>query len=147
MEKQKFKTLVHQVCLRSGLQKLKAYYIYGGEEVLGVIGLQKSSHANGYYINVGFIIKALSQNERLRDVDGDIRARIAYKKGDKTTDFFDLGYLDDQQESIVEIALSSYVNEILIPASSIVGLKKLLKSKPVYLYKTTIKAKEYLGLS
>ena len=145
MDKQKFKTIMNEVLLKNGLKKSNKLYTYSSDEVVAVIGLQKSNYANGYYINVGFIIKTLSQNDKLRDVDGDVRARITIKKSEEETDFFDLDYLTDDHEFLVESTISSYIQEILIPSSNIIGLKNLLEIKPKYLYQTTLKAKQVLG--
>src|SRR5258708_5882436 len=96
MEIKTFKKNINDVLTLNGFLKNKNYYYINSEDIIFVIGLQKSNFSNSYYINIGIIIKKLNPTlENPRDVDGDIRARFSFEEKGKESDIFDLNDLPD----------------------------------------------------
>ncbi len=144
MERKIFKDIINKQLLENGFSKEGIYYYKEGDDIICIVGLQKSGYSNGYYINIGYIIKKLHPSiTKLRDVDGDIRTRFDHKGETKQTDFFDPEKFSDQIQ--LQHTLQENINELILSELSIEGIKNLLHKQPVMLYQTTIKAKNFLG--
>ncbi len=146
METKEFKKIIDDVFKSNGLDKKGSYYYKKSDEVIFIVGLQKSAYSNAFYINIGFILKKLNPNlEYPKDVDGDLRTRFSYKDGEKSMDVFDLEKFNEGTSELIKKYLlenlSFYLNETL----SINGIKKLLEKKPSMLYQVKINAKKFLG--
>ncbi|PFH81144.1 DUF4304 domain-containing protein [Bacillus sp. AFS088145] len=81
---------VDEVFLSKGLKKRRGNYCFVNEEIITVFGLQKSSYLNGYYLNLGYVIKDLNIKEMPKYTDGNIRLRFEFKINRKLTDLIDI---------------------------------------------------------
>jgi hypothetical protein len=146
MEKKTFKKIINDVLTLNGLSKNKNYYYIDNEDVIFVVGLQKSNFSNSYYINIGIIIKKLNPAlENPRDVDGDIRARFSFQQKGKELDIFSLNDLSEADCDRLKEFIQNNINIYIKPITSLEKLKMLLIGQPVMLYQTTIRAKRVLG--
>ena len=143
MEIKTFRDILNRVLLANEFVKRKSYYCKIANEVICVIGIQRSSFSNSYYINIGFMIVELHPApSELKDVYGEIRCRFSsFETGN---DAFDLDLIRendiDKLIDCIKINLEHYVNGYL----SIDGLRELLSLNPKLLYETTIKGKSVL---
>src|SRR6478735_1536469 len=138
-----FKKTVAECLFTKGFSKHGAYYCLISEEVITVIGFQKSNYSNAYYINLGYVISGLNPVLLTpRDVDGDIRARFSVVSNGKEIDVYELDRISESDlvESIKE-NMERYSN-----VTTIKSLKGLLDKNPVLLYQTKMNAKKYLGI-
>ena len=146
MELLLFKKTVTKTLVTHGFIKNKSYYYLIFKDIIIVIGLQRSSYSNGYYINIGYIITQLRSALSLpKDVDGDIRSRF-YIEGNKSYDIslFDLEMLtEDKLTKIIEENIEEYAKNV----STLEDIKLLIKRRPSLLFQTRISAKELLGYS
>jgi len=145
MEIKQFKYTITQFLKTKEFQKEGTHYIKSSSDVTLVLGLQKSSYSNAYYINIGYIFNELhSSNDKVRDIDGDIRARFNYTNADKTTDLFVLDSLLEESQ-LINYLEENYSN-LIKGACSIEGMKNLLKKRPTMLYQTTFETKKFLNI-
>lgn len=146
MDSKKFKKIINEYFISYGLEKKGNYYYQKSEEIIFVVGLQKSSYSNSYYINIGYVIRPLNPNlEYPKDVDGDIRDRFSFKKNGKDNDLFELENFLDHDDELLTNYLEKNLKEYLDGTLSIKGLKDFLIKNPMLLYVTKINAKKYLG--
>jgi hypothetical protein len=148
MELKTFKKNITDIFISKGFSKKGSYYYYYTTDIIFVVGLQKSNYSNGYYINIGYIIKKLNPDIiNPRDVDGDIRARFSLENEDVKIDYFDLDdFLETDQEKLQKI-IESNINKYIKPVTSLSELKALLDKNTVMLYQTKLSAKEFLGFA
>jgi hypothetical protein len=142
-----FKKVIDQLFKFNGFVKKGSQYCLFFKEMTIVVGLQKSIYSNSYYINIGYIINELhSSLNKLRAVDGDVRARFEIEKEGKNTDLFDLDhFFEDEQDKLQRVLLKN-ISDYIDTVNTINTLKLLLEKKPVLLYQTTLKAKKLLNL-
>lgn len=146
MESKVFKKVVNNLLISKGFLKKRNYYVNYFEDLVIVIGLQKSNYANGFYINIGYIITKLNLFlDNPRDVDGDVRARFSFEKEGKQIDYFDLEeFLENDYDKInksIEENIKQYVESV----TSLNELKTLINENPIMLYQTKLEAKKILG--
>jgi len=144
MELKTFKKTTGDFLIAKRFLKKGSFYYLMFQDIIIVIGFQKSNFSNGYYINIGFVISELNPNNLTpRDVDGDIRARFSIEMEGKRVDFFDLDILsEDKLKIALEENIKRYVDDVI----SLEKLKLLLQENPVMLYQTKLAAKQLLGL-
>ena len=146
MDAKAFKKIVNDVFLSKGMSKNGSYFYSETEEITVVVGLQKSNFSNGYYINVGYIIRQLNSAVTIpKDVDGDIRTRFGFDKGGNEVDLFDLDYFPGSNEQVLKSILEDNIAKYILPIKSTETLKILINEKPVLLYQTKLLAKQLLG--
>lgn len=146
MEIKTFKKAFKNTLLSKGLLNRKNYFVKFYPEVTLVIGLQKSNYANGYYINLAYIINLLHpviSNPWV--LDGDISARFEFDFRGKKIDFVDLDEWDENDDSLLKNDLVYNYELYIAPVNSIETLKDLLIKNPIMLYLTTVEAKKALG--
>ena len=147
MELNTFKQLLDSGFLSNGFAKKARFYYHYVEDFIFVIGLQKSNYSNSYYINIGLVIRQLNPELQYpRDIDGDIRARFDFEVDDKCSDLFDLQQINELDKRKLSQCIQDNIDTLVKSVTSLDTLKTLLKNKPVLLYQTTIRAKEFLGL-
>lgn len=148
MEEREFKNIVGNFLADKGFEKKRNFFYKRDNNIVYVIGLQKSKYSNGFYLNVGYLIKELHPNDEYpKDVDGDVRIRFSWilPFSKKETDIFEIEGLSADQSNIIEEFVSNNV-ERLINSVQYNGLGWLLEKDPTLLHQTTLKAKEYLQL-
>jgi len=139
-----FKKTVGDFLFGKGFTKKGNFYYLSFENLIIVIGFQKSNFSNGYYINIGYVITELNPNLLTpKDVDGDVRARFSIVLNEKKVDLFDLDNLnEDELINAIDDNIRCYVDGI----TSVEKLKLLLKENPVMLYQTKLVAKQLLKI-
>jgi hypothetical protein len=63
MEKTGLVNLLNEMLIPLGFKKKGNYWVINGEEISKMVNLQKSQFGNFFYINYGYIIKALPLND------------------------------------------------------------------------------------
>src|SRR5687767_8625181 len=85
-----FKSALGTILANSGFAKEGGSYYKRSEDVICVIGLQKASYADSYFINVGYLIRSIHPDiDAPRYMDGDLRARFSFFADGKKVDLFD----------------------------------------------------------
>jgi len=143
MDSKRFKRIIGDFLKMNGFSKSRGYFILPFPEIIIVLGLQKSSFAKGYYINLGYLITELNSNILApRDVEGDIRARFDFEINETKINFFDL-------ETITEEKLITVLKEnrkfYIDGVNTLEELKNLVNRNPVMLFQTKLVAKQFLG--
>ena len=139
-----FKKIVENCLSNAGFLKKSNFYYRSSDELILVVGLQKSNYSNGYYINIGYVIPQLNPNLVFpKDVDGDIRARFTIESDGKRIDFFELDKITD--ETLLH-SMQVNIERYVVGVVSISDLKSLLEKNPVMLYQTKLLAKKFLKL-
>ena len=137
-----FKNIVDLVLKSESFSKKGSRYYVISEDVICVVGLQKSNYSNFYYFNIGYFIRQLDTLIKMpKEIEGHIRGRMVFKD----LDYIDLDKLQENDVRRVEEGIRENVLRFIKEYLSIDGIKKMLNDYPVMLYQTTIKAKSYLG--
>lgn len=143
MDKKEFNKILRSYLISKGFEKKGKYFIKEAENVACVIGIQKSSYSESYYVNVGYIIKELNKSiTAFRDVDGDIRARFSYQSTDKRIDLLELENITNNSQLLQMFDENA---DLIEAKMSINGLKEIINKRPSILYQTKINAKTFLG--
>ncbi|MES2621662.1 MAG: DUF4304 domain-containing protein [Bacteroidota bacterium] len=147
MTSKTFKQVIQQYLVsKKGYLKKGNLYSFSFKDITIVIGLQKSSYSNGYYINIGYVIAELNPTlQNPRDVDGDVRCRFGFDWEGKHTDYFDLEMLSDSDSAKLERQLEENVIRYVAPVKSLDSLKVLVQENPTMLYQTKLSAKKLMG--
>lgn len=145
METEKFKKLINYFLIEKGATLNRTFYYIFRQDLIIVIGLQKSHFARRYYINVGYVIKEIHPLEKLpRDVEGDVRVRFTMRKGQ--IDYFDLDELTDYDEPLIRTCTEENFKQYIEPVTSLDTLKDFLSEHPTAIYQTKFEARELLGI-
>ena len=148
METKEFKKLLKSTFELHGFARSGNHFYKDSEEIIGIIGLQKSNFSNGYYINVGYFIKQLKSSDNIpRDVDAHVSARFLNNFGEASGDVFELDLLDDNSKEKLVKCIDDNVCSFFDNVTSINALKDLLTRRPSLLYQTKLNAKRFLGYS
>ena len=136
-----FKNIVDLVLKSESFSKKGSRYYVISEDVICVVGLQKSNYSNFYYFNIGYFIRQLDPLIKMpKEIEGHIRGGMVFKH----VDYIDLDKLQENDVRRVEEGIRENVLRFIKEYLSIDGIKKMLNDYPVMLYQTTIKAKSYL---
>ncbi|MEW6618172.1 MAG: DUF4304 domain-containing protein [bacterium] len=145
MESIYFQKVISDFLKKKGFSKKGSSFLKETNDILLVIGVQKSSYSEGFYINVGYILQELNkEHKKQKYMDGDVRARFSYEKEGKTTDYFEPENITEKE---LENILNNNIMELIEPILSVDNLKTLINKKPVMLYQITLQAKQILGFS
>jgi|SRR6185312_9071779 len=68
MEKKKLGDILSGMLLPIGFKKKGNYWVINGNEITKMVNLQKSQYSNSFYINYGYIIKAISLDNQMMHV-------------------------------------------------------------------------------
>ncbi|MBF0331366.1 MAG: DUF4304 domain-containing protein [Candidatus Omnitrophica bacterium] len=144
MDSKHFKNVFNACMLSNGFLKNGGYYYQNTAEIICSIGLQKSNYSNGFYVNVGYIIKVINTGLTTpRDVDGDLRTRFSININGKIIDIFDLSIIRNENELSKQIL--DNLNALVVGYLSYEGLRNLVKQDPSLLYQMKAPAKKFLG--
>ena len=140
----KFKKIIGEYLIGKEFVKKGDFYYNFLKKLIIVIGVQKSSYSNGYYINIAYIISEL--NPFLlspKDVDGDVRARFSRELSGIKIDFYDINKItEDLLKISLEDNFKNYINGVI----TIDNLRILLSKNPVMLHQTKLNAMKLLKL-
>ena len=140
-----FKLTFESCLVERGFNKSRNSYYKLSEDIICVIGLQKTSFDDTYYINIGYVIRRVHPDVMLpRYVDGDIRARFSYRDDGRTIDNFD-PHAFHSEHNLVNV-IAENVKELVDGCDSVSGLKDMLTHRPTLLCQTTVQAKRALGI-
>jgi hypothetical protein len=141
MTAKKFKNIVDCVLKSESFSKKGSRYYVFSEDIICVVGLQKSNYSNFYYFNIGYFIRQLDPLiEMPNEMEGHIRGRMVFKG----VDYIDLDNLQENDARIVEEGVRENALKINKEYLSIEAIKKMLNDYPAMLYQTTVKAKLFL---
>jgi hypothetical protein len=144
MEAKTFRKILENCLISEGYIKKGNRFFRESDEVLIVVGVQKSSYSNELYINVGYLLKSLNEHiEGLNEIQGDIRTRFTTVLSGNLVDTFNPEKINDEAE--MREAVLENIRRLLDGSLTISGLKLLLQKHPVLLYQTKMSAKKVLG--
>lgn len=143
MDTAEFKKIVDEIVISNGLSKRRSCYYLEGNEIIIILGLQKSSYTSSYYFNLGYIIKDLNDKQYPNYTDGNVRLRFDFELNGKNTDLIDI-----KEMLIDQLAneLGRNITMFVTPITNIVALKNLIKKRPILLFQTTLITKQYLQI-
>lgn len=142
MTTKKFKSIVDLVLKGESFSKKGNRYYMFSEDIICVVGLQKSNYSNFYYFNIGYFIRQLDPLIKIpKEIEGHLRRRMVFKD----VDYIDLDKLQEDDSRMVEEGIRENIFKFIKGYLSVDDLKKMLNDYPVMLYQTTVKAKSYLG--
>jgi len=145
MDNRQFKKVFDECILSYGFSRGKGgYYSKISEDIICVIGLQKSDYSGGFYINTGYVIKQIHPSlDNPKDADGDIRTRFSTKSEGKEMDLFVAEQFEGEQH--LQECLAGNLSRLCGNVMSLDGLKAMLAQDPLLLYQTSVNAKRVLG--
>jgi hypothetical protein len=95
----KFKNIVDLVLKSDSFSKKGSCYYVFSEDIICVVGLQKSNYSNFYYFNIGYFIRQLDPLIKMpNEIEGHIRGRMVFKD----VDYIDLDKLQENDVKMVE---------------------------------------------
>lgn len=108
MEKNDFLKLVKEILCNHNFTKVKnSYYLNCDENVIAVVGLQKSYYGEYYYIEYGFCVKSTNEFMPYPKIQqSDIRKRIVFNLNGDTPD-------QVLYESIDPVAFQNVMSNVL----------------------------------
>ncbi|WP_165347235.1 DUF4304 domain-containing protein [Gottfriedia acidiceleris] len=143
MDIKEFKKFVDEVLLANGMKKRRSNYYFDNEDIISVLGLQKTSYTNGYYLNLSYVIKDLNTKEISNYTNGNIRLSFKFKYNRKLTDLIEIHNVE--KELLIE-QFDKNINKYILSIKSISDLQKLLKKEPELLFHTTLETKKFLDI-
>ena len=140
-----FKKVLGSCLLENEFTNEGGAYFKRSDDVVCVVGFQKASFEDSYFVNIGYVIRDLHPDVTApRYADGDIRARFSFLAAGKQVDLFDPHALPSEDE--LRKIVRENVATLIEGAMSVPGLKALLARRPTMLYQATLKAKRALGV-
>ena len=147
MDVNTFKKTVSEQLVSFGFEKKRTSFYKRNADLIYVVGLQKSKHSDGFYFNVGYVIKELHQGlDYPKDVDGDIRTRFSLMSSGREIDILELDELPSNAVDYIKDFLEKNISDLIDEVEEN-GIKHLLDKDPTLLYQTSLKAKQYLEIS
>ena len=143
MDTAEFKEIVDEIVISNGMSKRRSCYYLEGNEMIIVLGLQKSSYSSSYYFNLGYIIKDLNDKKYPNYTDGNVRLKFEFKLNGKNTEIVDI------KEVLINQLANGLGRNIIFyvsPITNIEALKNLIKEQPILLFQTTLITKQYLQI-
>lgn len=141
-----FKQIVSETLIELGFIRKRTFFYKANNDLIIVVGIQKSNNMNGFYFNVGYLIKKLHPGiEYPKDVDGDIRTRFSIIQFGKEIDILNLENLTSNPMEFIKNFLQDNTSELIDEVIEN-GIKWLINKYPILLYQTSLKAKKFLGL-
>lgn len=145
MDNKQFKSIVENSLIQHGFIKKGPFYYVRSDDVICVIGLQKSKYSGGYYINAGYLIAKLNPTLTYpADVDCDIRTRFNFVSGGKLVDLFKTDSINSETKLTDDIEKN--IEVLITNTNNIDGLRQMIQDEPTLLYQTKLSARKYLGL-
>ena len=147
MDVNTFKKTVSEQLVSFGFEKKRTSFYKRNADLIYVVGLQKSKHSDGFYFNIGYVIKELHQGlDYPKDVDGDIRTRFSLMSSGREIDILELDELPSNAVDYIKDFLEKNISDLIDEVEEN-GIKHLLDKDPTLLYQTSLKAKQYLEKS
>lgn len=147
MDVNTFKKTVSEQLVSFGFEKKRTSFYKRNADLIYIVGLQKSKHSDGFYFNVGYVIKELHQGlDYPKDVDGDIRTRFSLMSSGREIDILELDELPSNAVDYIRDFLEKNISDLIDEVEEN-GIKYLLDKDPTLLYQTSLKAKQYLEIS
>lgn len=147
MDRTFFRQVIHECLLENGFKKKRTSYYKMSEEIVTVVGFQKSSYSDTYYINYGIAIKELLDDPTgyVKDYKCNIRGRFSFKQPDGTSlAQFDLD--DNNEQNLRNGIIQGLYEYNPTHLHTIDDLEDLLNKIPDLLYATDVDAKKFLGI-
>ena len=143
MENAEFKKIVRNTLTEAGFEYRNKNYYCSTNELIAVIDLQKSNFSDAWYINYGFYIKAIhdDDNDYPKWEEIDVDARILNPHTATQEDLFELTMDSEEIEYAIKEGLEKEIFPILEN-----GIEKSLEIFPWIEYVARKRLKDYLGI-
>src|SRR5690242_12642901 len=124
MSTEEFKKLVSDCLKQNGLSKKGNYFYKNAEGVLCIVGLQRSSYSEAYYLNIGYLINELHPDlKNPKDYQAEFRARFNIKlDGHKPEGLIELDKLSKNNLNELIAQLKKNINIYISPINSLEDL-------------------------
>lgn len=143
MDKKEFKKILTSTLLEYGFVSRNNVSRAETSELIVVVSTQKSSYDNSYYLNYGFLIKALSPELTMpKDYQCDIFGRLHLNINGiilPALDILEIG--SEEFSSALKMSLDERIKPVLE-----YGLSKYFEILPGAISTVRLNAKRYLGL-
>ncbi len=145
MDKDQFQQILEDTFDKVGFRCYrKTNFYYSTEELIIVINKQRGLYDDYYYINVGFMLKSIHEDEELKYPKVyrcDVRLRFRCTcQGAETPDMFAIEKL---KETELRKCLEENIADFIVPVIN-EGIEKLFELYPRCMNCTTIALREYL---
>lgn len=142
MDKRQFQKVLKECLYKYGFeQKHNTYYLYS-DECIALVETQKSYYSESYYINYGFVIRALHNEEDHLSINkfADVQGRFSYCSENGIQVSYDLSEIETDKlaENIDE-----EIKRILLPVVQ-EGIEKYFVKFPKAKCTVTRRLSEYL---
>lgn len=141
MDNTEFKMIVRENTSKFGFKYCKKNYYYEADNLIVVIGLQKSNFDNSFYINYGFCVKDIHDDLQYpKSNECDITGRFINETNK------DIYQLDTMNVEKLVMSLEKNIVNFIVPVMN-EGIGKYFELFPNALCRATLKLKKYLGIS
>ena len=138
-----FKKIVKNELTSAGfIYKNKNSY-YSTEDLIAVIGLQKSNFSDGWYINFWFYVKAIhnDNNDYPKPQECDMFGRFANPNPTTPGAPFDLLLSQDEVEAAIKYDMDNKISPVIEN-----GIEEYFRLFPTTVNGTKKKLKDYIGI-
>ncbi|MBE5908677.1 MAG: DUF4304 domain-containing protein [Lachnospiraceae bacterium] len=111
MDKTEFKKVIRSVLSNYGFQYKKNNYYRQTEKLVIIVNLQKSNYQDSFYVNYGFIIRAIHENvEYPKITESDIDGRLCHNltETDRGSFFYENMSCDALEKSLCEVVEKTF---------------------------------------
>lgn len=140
-----FKNIIKKILISYGFEEIKNYYYFSNDELMIVIGLQKSRFSYDYYINYGFSLNRMREKSILPKPNNcDLLARFVIQDelDLRQNPAFDLESITSEE---LEKIIIENVEKSILPVIKN-GITEYFKIHPEAKLIIPIKLKDYLNL-
>ena len=143
MDKQCFDKVVKECMAAYGFKHKRLTYYLEKDNLLAMVAVQKSYYSDSYYINYGFRVKDIHEDEAVYALnkDSDVSGRFSYygPSGEKYD--FELAQINDTE---LKASIDRGIEEIILPVINN-GIATFFSLFPKAKCAAKIKLKDYLG--
>ena len=141
MDNKQFKKIIQDCVYQYGFVYQNKNYYYNNDDLIILLNCQKSSYENAYYINFGFWLKEIHENQKLPSVEEcDIMGRFRNMMGERVKYTF---APDELNEDSLLTDMKRNVNDSIMPVMEN-GIRKYFEIYPQAICAAKIALKEYL---
>ena len=143
MDKKSFKKAITDVLDQLGYKKNGKTYFLKTDELISIIGLQKSNYGNDYYVNFGFLIKSINPEIEIpNEHECDVFGRLSFQnEGEK---LLSIPFESLDEDKFVYLFKQAY-ETTLLPSIKF-GLSQYFEKYPKAKCMASAQVKKYLNL-
>lgn len=145
-------TIVDSYFIQSGYRRASSTWYHLGDDLIRVVNLRRSSFSARYYLNAALSLRALDEQERPKEHQCPIRARLEslapHSAGKMITDVLDLDLPmpDSKRQEAVVALLRAYILPFFANWSSAEQIRENLREGRGSGLLVTARLKEHLGV-